>query len=566
MPRSIPPGVCFAAFCVLIAFANLAAADEMWIAPTLQQDTGGFGIGSNVFWPVTVVGATRFAWGVPDDLQAFQAAKIALIPHAPGGAATLNVIVCAAQSGQPVAGSCSGLSAHPFTGVPNQLIEVDISADLAPKVGAAGLNNLAVVAFTTPTTTTDHVAGLRFIYSGKLPAGAATLGANTFAGIQTAPAFAGDGTNVSNVNANLLDGLDSTAFALSAHTHNVTQITNAARLAGGNTFTGTQAVDSGNLDLDPSTAATGVITKNGTRFIHNIGSGNTFVGESAGNLTMTGGNNTGLGANSLSNDTTGNSNTAVGHLALRLNDVGTANTAMGRFALSSNLSGLSNTAIGTGALQNNDVGGSNTAVGLNALSNSVSGSDNVAIGKGAGEGLTTGSDNIYLGADILASVFNESNTMRLGRAGSQLRAFIAGVRGVTTGNANAVPVLIDSSGQLGTVSSSRRFKEDIRDMGDVSRRLYDLRPVTFRYTQAYRDGSKPINYGLVAEEVADVFPELAARGADGAIETVHYETLNVLLLNEVQRQQQELSEARRRIDALEKQLGGLLAALPTAAR
>src|SRR6185436_9158350 len=158
--------------------------------------------------------------------------------------------------------------------------------DLLPKVGAAGLNNLAVVAFTTPTTTTDHVAGLRFTYSAKLPVGVATLGANTFSGTQTAPAFVGDGTNVSNVNANLIDGLDSTAFALAAHTHNVTQITNAARLAGGNTFTGTQTIDTGNLDLDKSTATTGNILKNGTPFIHNVGLGNTFVGDSAGNLTM----------------------------------------------------------------------------------------------------------------------------------------------------------------------------------------------------------------------------------------------------------------------------------------
>ena len=95
-------------------------------------------------------------------------------------------------------------------------------------------------------------------------------------------------------------------------------------------------------------------------------------------------------------------------------------------------------------------------------------------------------------------------------------------------------------------------------MADASRRLYQLRPVTFRYTQAYTDGSKPINYGLVAEEVAEVFPELAVRRADGEIETVHYETLNVLLLNELQKQQKELEEARERLERLERQLEGLL--------
>jgi hypothetical protein len=126
-------------------------------------------------------------------------------------------------------------------------------------------------------------------------------------------------------------------------------------------------------------------------------------------------------------------------------------------------------------------------------------------------------------------------------------------------------VVIDSNGQLGTISSSVRFKEDVHDMADVSQRLMQLRPVTFRYTRAYTDGAKPIQYGLIAEEVAEVFPELAVRGADGQVETVHYETLNVLLLNELQKQQAHLDEQAReqkkqadRIEALEKQLGALV--------
>jgi hypothetical protein len=125
-------------------------------------------------------------------------------------------------------------------------------------------------------------------------------------------------------------------------------------------------------------------------------------------------------------------------------------------------------------------------------------------------------------------------------------------------NADAIPVVIDSAGQLGTISSSRRFKEDIRDMGSASERVFQLRPVTFRYTRAYRDGSKPVQYGLVAEEVAQVFPELAVRNTAGDVETVHYETLNVLLLNEVQRQEQTIRDQEQRIEALEIQLQRLL--------
>src|SRR6516162_6470451 len=118
---------------------------------------------------------------------------------------------------------------------------------------------------------------------------------------------------------------------------------------------------------------------------------------------------------------------------------------------------------------------------------------------------------------------------------------------------NAVPVVIDSKGQFGTVSSSRRFKEDIQDMGEASRKLLQLRPVTFRYQRPFDDGSKPIQYGLVAEEVADVFPDLVARSADGQIETVKYQVLDSLLLNEVQRQQAEIASLKGQIKDLQEQ-------------
>ena len=286
----------------------------------------------------------------------------------------------------------------------------------------------------------------------------------------------------------------------------------------------------GNLDLGQTYDATrGNITKDGELFLHDFGNQNTFLGRRAGSLNVDGVRNTGTGVDSLKSLTTGD-----------------FNTANGARALSSNTSGESNTAIGDIALALNTTGSSNTAIGGSALFAIQAGHDNVAVGTRAGA-FALGSNNIYLGA-LVEGLAGESNTMYLGKVGTQTRTFIAGVRGATTVVPNAIPVVIDSNGQLGTVSSSIRFKEDIHDMADVSGRLLKLRPVTFRYTQAYRDGEKPIQYGLIAEEVAEVFPELAVRGADGQVETVHYETLNVLLLNEFQKQAAHIAGQVQRID------------------
>lgn len=507
--RSLLPWVVF--FAVVAVSPAPAYADEIWIAPTSQQDLGGLGIGSNSFWPVTPVGAVRFAWGVPENMEAFQGAKVVLIPHAPGGAATLNIFVCAAQSGQAASGSCSGPIAHAFAGVVNNLTEVDITAAVAAKVGLAGRTNLAVLAFTSPTTNTDHIVGLRFIHRGK--------------------AFA-DGISMN------------TALGHNAQKQGVTGSRNTA--------------------LGDSAMLMG-----------GSGNQNTAVGSNAmfGNLPITGSGNTALGSNALAQLTTGNNNTAIGMNALLETHASSDNTAVGAFANASG--GSFNTALGSNALAvNEDV--HNTAVGYNAMGTRNLGSRNTAVGALSYAGpsvFQTGNDNVTLGyragfninsGDYNIHIANEgleeSNTLRLGTAfdagaGSGLnRAFVAGIRGITTGMPNAVPVVIDSLGQLGTISSSRRFKEDIHDLGDVSRRLFQLRPVSFRYTQSYADGSKPVQYGLVAEEVAEAFPELAVRNSSGEVETVHYETLNVLLLNEVQQQEQ-------RIEVLERKLGELLADL-----
>jgi hypothetical protein len=155
----------------------------------------------------------------------------------------------------------------------------------------------------------------------------------------------------------------------------------------------------------------------------------------------------------------------------------------------------------------------------------------------------------------------DNAVIRIGSQGTQTSTYIAGIYGVTTSASNAVPVLIDSNGNLGTVSSSRRYKDDIRDMADASSGLMRLRPVTFRYKKPFDDGSKPIQYGLIAEEVAEVYPDLVARTADGQIETVKYQVLDSMLLNELQKQNTTISAQKEQIRSLEERLAKVEAAL-----
>jgi len=283
-------------------------------------------------------------------------------------------------------------------------------------------------------------------------------------------------------------------------------------------------------------------------------------GASSGNLALgvqtllnnSGGTyNTAIGADALLSNTNGIENTAVGAGALESN-LGNQNTALGNGALGYNANGMENTATGFGALASNSSGDFNTAFGWNALETNISGSSNIAIGFEAASRVSGGnSNNIHVGS-VGASA--DSGAIRIGTSGTQTSFFVAGVRGVTTGDSNAVPVVIDSNGQLGTVSSSRRFKTNIEDMGDASRDIMRLRPVTFRYKKPFADGSQPIQYGLIAEEVAEVFPDLVAHSADGQIETVKYQMLDPMLLNEVQRQQVEIRALQQRLSRIEAAL------------
>lgn len=279
----------------------------------------------------------------------------------------------------------------------------------------------------------------------------------------------------------------------------------------------------------------------------------------------TGSDNTGVGSQALHDNTTGNTNTAVGNLALYFNTTGfqnaatggeslyrnttgSGNTANGVYALFSNTEGVENTASGLGAMNLNTTGSGNTAIGADALRDNVTGQDNIAIGAYSGQ-FITGNSNIAIAN---GGVAGESNTTRIGS--NQSRTFVSGIRGTTPSVADAVAVVIDSNGQLGTVSSSRRYKEDINDMGSASDRLLQLHPVTFRYKESYASGEQPLDYGLIAEEVAEVFPELVVFNDENQPETVKYRLLSSLLLNELQKQHSELSGQVAEIAELKDQL------------
>ncbi len=278
----------------------------------------------------------------------------------------------------------------------------------------------------------------------------------------------------------------------------------------------------------------------------NTATGNTAVGAFALVSNTAAGSNTAIGFSALRNTTTGQNNTAVGSYALFENTSG-LNTAIGQSALRDNTTGNRNTASGRYALRNNTTGSSNTASGVDAAFSNTTGSRNVAIGYNAGQFATTGNDNIFIGSGTVGTA-GDSGVIRIG-SGAQTATFIDGVHGVTV--AGGIGVFINSDGQLGTTPSSRRFKEEIRDVGRASEALLALRPVSFRYTkEAAGEGERPLEYGLIAEEVAEVFPELVVYDREGRPETVRYHLLVPLLVAELQRERATLEQQHGRIRAL----------------
>jgi hypothetical protein len=286
------------------------------------------------------------------------------------------------------------------------------------------------------------------------------------------------------------------------------------------------------------------------------GTGNAAMGYLTLYGNTTGSYNSATGYVALYGNTTGSYNTAMGYEALKTNSVGAYTTAVGAFALQASTTGGYDTGFGAYALFSNTTGSGNSAFGYAGLRSMTSGSDNIGFGYQTLYLNSTGSNNIAMGYQGGYYVLNGSNNIeignlgayadsgliRIGTPGTQTKAYVAGVLGAqVTGSA----VYVTSSGQLGVLGSSERYKTDISTMPEVSARLSRLRPVTFHYKQ---DSSGALQYGLIAEEVEKVYPELVIRDDAGDIQGVRYEELAPILLGEVQRQQASVENLSAQVE------------------
>jgi hypothetical protein len=293
------------------------------------------------------------------------------------------------------------------------------------------------------------------------------------------------------------------------------------------------------------------------------GGGNVAVGDDALSVNTTGGENTAIGDVALESNTTGSGNVAVGSETLAYS-VGAswqlqgANTAVGYRTLEytgapwvSGSGGDGNTAMGDRAMLYNIDGSFNCAFGLLALSSDIgvtNGNGNTAIGNRAGYNLVTGVGNVYIGEHEMARDPDES-----------YHTYIHNINTTSVSGGFADTVTIDlNTGLLGHLTSSRRHKEDIKAMDSASETLYRLKPVTYRYKKEI-DRNQALDYGLIAEEVAEVDPNLALRNGKGEIESVRYNAINLMLLNEFLKEHKAFVEEQDKVKKLEAGLAGLLA-------
>jgi len=339
--------------------------------------------------------------------------------------------------------------------------------------------------------------------------------------------------------------------------------------------TGAQNSAFGSYALRSNTTGQGNVAFGRTALSNNIGGGYNAAFGTGALSTNTGGNensafgadalrfntataNSAFGARALRFNSGGTRNSAFGHTALGSNTTGNYNSAFGAGALYSNTTGHYNTALGQGALLYNSTGHSNTSIGRDSMGLNTTGHSNVAIGASAGFNQTTGSDNIYI---VNSGIPAENGQIKIGTAGTHTKTTIAGIRGATA--TGGISVLVDANGVLGTTASSARFKQNVRDMDHAGDALMKLRPVAFEYREDVvgAEDAKTTQYGLIAEEVAQVAPELVAPDLEGKPYSVKYHELPALLLSQVQAQQRtidaqcaQIAELTTRLADVERRL------------
>jgi uncharacterized coiled-coil protein SlyX len=303
----------------------------------------------------------------------------------------------------------------------------------------------------------------------------------------------------------------------------------------------------------PDGGYAGFNTAEGTDALQSLTSGvaNTAIGAGALFSNTTGNDNTANGFGALAHDTTGSINTALGFQALFFNATGFENAATGWRALFTNTTGFHNTADGFSALLRNTTGNHNTANGDEALGSNTTGNFNTTDGAHSLENSTTGSGNTALGFGACDNVTTANNVICIGSgvegANVSNSCYIGSVFGQISSGGTAV--FINSSGKLGTSTSSRRFKEEIKPMEQASEVLFALKPVTFRYKKGIDPQGIP-QFGLVAEDVEGVNPDLVVRDKEGKVNTVRYEAVNAMLLNEFLKEHRKVQEQEATISQL----------------
>jgi hypothetical protein len=303
------------------------------------------------------------------------------------------------------------------------------------------------------------------------------------------------------------------------------------------------------------------------------GTGNIFAGAGAGTNITTGTGNVFLGMKAGFNDLVGRYNTLSGAFA-GYTTTNLKNTFTGSYAGFSNTSGSHNVFAGDHAGYKNDAGPQNSFNGFSAGFSNITGRDNTFFGDEAGYNNVTGSYNIFVGNSSGIDNHSGSYNIYLGNPGcgpscdeddhirigdGQSSAYIVGIHNATV--AGGIALDVNSNGQLGTRTSSLRFKEQVQDVGESTSALMRLRPVTFLYKPEYDRGMHALQFGLIAEEVATVYPDLVTHGADGLPYGLRYQFLPAMLLNEVQKQHRLMEagktiieEQQQEIDLLKKRL------------